>query len=160
MGIAKHPVVTDESVAFTSGKLERLRPKALCACCREALTREAVIYGPSGPFRRSRVLCFQCYRADLERACAFKASGDLDTASEARFQAQRPFEPVNRQRLWMLKAERSEARAAASTGIGQYVDKQRLAQIKARHALQAIAVSLKGRQLTPARQVGLFRSHG
>jgi hypothetical protein len=33
------------------------------------------------------------------------------------------------------------------------VGKQRLAQIKARHALQAIAVSLKARQLAPARQV-------
>jgi hypothetical protein len=153
MGIAKHPVVTDESVALPSGELERMRPKALCTSCREALKREAAIYGPSGPFRRSRLLCFQCYRADVERTCAFKASGQLDTASEARFHAQLPFEPVNRQRLRMLKADRSEARAAASRGIGQYVDKQRLAQIKARHALQALAVSLKARQLAPAGQV-------
>ena len=60
---------------------------------------------------------------------------------------------MNRQRLRMLKADRSEARVAASRGIGQYVDQQRLAQIKARHALQAIAVSPKARQLAPAGQV-------
>jgi hypothetical protein len=151
MGIAKHPLATDESVAFRSGELEGTRPRALCTSCREALKREAATYGPF--CRRSRLLCFHCYRADLERTCAVKASGELDTASEARFQAQLPFEPVNRSRLRMLKAERSEARAAASRGIGQYVEKQRLAQIKARYALQATAASPKARELTPAGQV-------
>jgi hypothetical protein len=153
MGIAKHPIVTDESVPFPSGELEGMRPKVLCTSCREALKREAATYGPSGPCRRSRLLCFHCYRADLERTCAVKASGELDTASEARFQAQLPFEPVNRSRLRMLKAERSEARAAASRGIGQYVDKRRLAQIKARYAMQPIATRPKARQLAPAGQV-------
>jgi hypothetical protein len=152
MGIAKHQVVTDERVTFPGGELEGMRPKALCPCCREALKREAATYGPSGPSRRSRLLCFDCYRADLERTRAFKAAGELDTASEARFQSQLPFEPVNRSRLGMLKAERSEARAAASRGIGQYVDQHRHAQIEARHALQAIAASLKARQLAPAAQ--------
>jgi len=57
---------------------------------------------------------------------------------------------VNRVRLDVLKAERADARAAASQGIGQYVDKRRRAQIEARHALQAIAAELKARQLAPA----------
>ena len=30
-------------------------------------------------------LCFQCYRAELEREKALKAAGQLETASEARF---------------------------------------------------------------------------
>jgi hypothetical protein len=152
MGIAKHQVVTDESVTFAGGELEGMRPKAPCPSCHEALKREAATYGPFGASRRSRLLCFDCYRADLERTRAFKAAGELDTASEARFQSQLPFEPVNRSRLGMLKAERSESRAAASQGIGQYLDKQRHAQIEARHALQAIAASLKARQLAPGLQ--------
>ena len=138
MGFATHQAVTDESVTP-------------CPSCREALKREAATYGPSS--RRSRLLCFDCCRADLERARAFKAAGELDTASEARFQSQLPFEPVNRSRLEMLKAERSESRAAARRGISQYVDKQHHAQIEARHALQANAGSLKDRELAPAAQV-------
>jgi hypothetical protein len=97
-------------------------------------------------------LCFDCYRADLARARALKEAGELDTASAARFQTQLPFEPVNHGRLDMLKAERAEARAAASQGIGQYADKRRHAQIQARHALQAIAAGLKARQLAPEAQ--------
>jgi hypothetical protein len=152
MRLAKHQVVTDESATLADSELEGIRPKAPCPSCREALKREAAIYGPSGPSRRSRLLCFDCHRADLVRTRAFKTAGELDTASEARFQSQLPFEPVNRSRLGMLKTERSESRAAASRGIGQYVDKQRHAQIEARHALQAIAASLKARQLAPAVQ--------
>jgi hypothetical protein len=150
MGLV-HPAVTDESVTVAARELEERRPQAPCPSCREALKREAATYGPSG--RRSRLLCFDCCRADLERTRAFKAAGELDTASEARFQSQLPFEPVNRSRLEMFKAERSELRAAASRGIGQYVDRQHHAQIEARHALQAIAGSLKDRQLAPAVQV-------
>ncbi|HMB79613.1 MAG TPA: hypothetical protein VKI43_06080 [Vicinamibacterales bacterium] len=98
----------------------------------------------------SRPLCFDCYRADLARERALKEAGDLDTASDARFQTQLPFEPVNQTRLDTLKAERAAARASASQGIGQYADKRRHAQIQARHALQAIAAGLKQRQLAPA----------
>ncbi len=154
MGLANHRVVTDESVTSAGGELEGVRPKAPCPSCREALKREAAVYGSSGPSRRSRLLCFDCYRADLERTGAFKAAGELDTASEARFQSHLPFEPVNRSRLGMLEAERNESRAAARRGIGQYVDKQRHAQIEARHALKAIAASLKAPQLAPAVQSG------
>ena len=152
MAVAKHQVVADEWVTFPGGELEGKRPKALCAACREALTRESATYGASGSARRSRLLCFDCYRADLARVKALKEAGELDTASEARFQTQLPFEPVNQARLAALKTERAEARTAARAGIGQYADRRRHAQIQARHALQAIAAGLKARQLAPAAQ--------
>ena len=152
MTFANSQVVTDEWVTFPGGELEGKRPKVLCAACREALKREAVTCGGSGPAGRSRRLCFDCYRADLARARALKESGELDTASDARFQTQLPFEPVNHARLEMLKVARTEARATASQGIGQFADKRRHAQIQARHALQAIAAGLKARQLNPAAQ--------
>jgi hypothetical protein len=148
--------VEGEWVTFPGGELEGKRPKALCPACREALKRAA-----SGPGRRSgpsRPLCFQCYRAELDRERALQAAGELDTASDARFQSQLPFEPVNRARLEMLKAERSEARASSVQGIGQYVDKRRQAQIAARHALQQIAAGLKARQLAPAMEAQLMAS--
>jgi hypothetical protein len=87
-----------------------------------------------------------------------KEAGELDTASEARFQTQLPFEPVNHARLDLLKAERAQARATASRGIGQYADRRRQAQIRARHALQSIAAGLKARQLTPAAEVQAMAS--
>lgn len=151
MAVAKQ-LVTDEWVTFPGGELEGQRPKAICAACREALKREAATYGPSGAARRARLLCFDCYRADLARARALKAAGELDTASDARFQEQLPFEPVNRARLDTLKAARAEARVDAGRGIGQYADKRRHAQIQARHALQTIAAGLKARQLAPPAQ--------
>ena len=149
MAVAKQ-VVTDEWVTFPGGELEGQPPKVLCAACREALKREVAIYGPSA--RRSRLLCFDCYRSDLARARALKDAGDLDTASEARFQSQLPFEPVNHARLGALKAQRAEERTTAAQGIGHYADKRRHAQIQARHALQAIASGLVARQLAPAKQ--------
>jgi hypothetical protein len=152
MAASTHQVVTDEWVTFPGGELEGKRPKVLCAACRDALKREAATYGPSGSARRSRLLCFDCYRADLVRTKALKDAGELDTASEARFQTQLPFEPVNHARLDALKAARTQARAAASQGIGQYADKRRHAQIQARHALHTIAAGLEARQLTPAVQ--------
>jgi len=94
-------------------------------------------------------LCFQCYRADLDRERAIAAAGQLDTASDARFQFQLPLEPINAGRLSDLKAARAEARAVSSRGTGVYVDKRRQAQIAARHALQAIASGLAARRLTP-----------
>jgi hypothetical protein len=158
MAAAKQQVVTDEWVTFPGGELEGKRPKALCAACREALKREAATYGASGAARRSRLLCFDCYRADLARARALKDAADLDTASDERFQSQLPFEPVNQARLERLKAERVEARATASQGIGRYADKRRHAQIEARHALQTIAAGLKARQLAPAVQAQVLAS--
>ena len=157
MAVAKQ-VVSDEWVTFPGGELEGKRPKALCGACREALKREAATYGPSGAARRSRLLCFDCYRADLARARAIQQAGDLDTASDARFQTQLPFEPVNHARLDALKAERAQERLTASQGIGQYADKRRHAQIQARHALQTIAAGLKARQLAPAAQAQVMTS--
>jgi hypothetical protein len=150
MAVANHQVVADEWVTFPGGELEGKRPKALCTACREALKRESVTYGAAGPARRSRLLCFDCYRADLARVKTLKEAAELDTASEARFQTQLPFEPVNQARLAALKIERAGARTAASAGIGVYANKRRHAQIQARHALQAISVGLKARQLAPA----------
>jgi hypothetical protein len=75
-----------------------------------------------------------------------RAAGQLDTASEERFQVQLPFEPVNTSRLAMLKEDRADARAAAVIGVGRFVDKRRHAQIAARHALQTIAAGLRTRQ--------------
>ena len=151
-------VVTEEWVTFPGGELEGKRPKVLCSACREALKREAATYGRSGTARRSRLLCFDCYRADLARARALKEAGELDTASDARFQTQLPFESVNHARLDLLKADRAQARAAASQGIGQYADRRRQAQIRARHALQSIAAGLKARQLAPAAQAEAMAS--
>jgi hypothetical protein len=145
----------EEWVSFPGGELEGKRPKVLCPACREASQREAAGSSPSGASRPSsppRPLCFQCYRAELDRERALRAAGDLDTASEARFQFQLPLEPVNRARLDMLKAERATARTAATAGIGHYVDKRRHAQIHARRALQTLAEGLRARQLAPAVQ--------
>jgi hypothetical protein len=155
MSRAAEQVQREEWVSFPGGELEGKRPRVLCPACREALKREATGVGRSGlsrPSSPSRPLCFQCYRAELDRERTLRAAGDLDTGSEARFQFQLPLEPVNRARLDMLKVERAHARTAASEGIGQYVDKRRHAQIEARRALQALAAGLKARQLTPAAQ--------
>jgi hypothetical protein len=124
---------------FPGGELEGKRPKAVCPPCREAMNR--------GFVPTARTLCFQCYRAELERDRALRAAGNLDTGSEERIQAQLPFEQVNRARLAALKAARAEARTAASQGTGVYVDKRRQAQIAARHALQQVADGLKARRV-------------
>ena len=86
-------VTRDEWVSFPGGELEGKRPKVLCPDCRAALKREALSSRPSHP---SRPLCFQCYRADLDRERAIAAAGHLDTASEGRFQFQLPLEPILR----------------------------------------------------------------
>jgi hypothetical protein len=129
----------EEWVTFPGGELEGKRPKAVCPACREAMNR--------GFVPTARTLCFQCYRAELERERALRAAGNLNTGSEERFQAQLPFEQVNRARLAALKAARAEARATASQGPGAYVDKRRQAQIAARHALQQLAEGLKARRV-------------
>jgi hypothetical protein len=130
--LASHLVEADW-VAFPGGELEGKRPKALCPACRAALKRESASK-QRRPNGRPRPLCFQCYRAELERERGLQAAGHLHTASEARFQAQLPFEPVNHIRLEMLKAERTTSRTASVHGIGEYVNKRRQAQIAARRA--------------------------
>jgi hypothetical protein len=140
-------VVADEWVTFPGGELEGRRPKVLCTEHRGQSRLGTGVVGA-----RSGALCFECHRAELERERALKAAGELDTASEARFQSQLPFEPLNHARLDMLKAARALAVSDASKGPGQYADKRRQAQIEARHALQAISAGLRARQLAPAVQ--------
>ena len=145
-----------EWIGFPGGELEGKRPKALCPACRALLQRradghEGRVLGtcPQGaPLRRT--LCFQCYRAEIDRDHALKAAGQLDTASSERFQTALPFEPVNRPRLEMLKAERSTARVSALvTTSGKFADRRRQAQLAARHALQRIAQGLAGNPGSP-----------
>jgi hypothetical protein len=145
-----------EWITFPGGELEGKRPKALCPSCRARLETAA---GAPHPLRR-RTLCFQCYRADLDRGRALAAAGHLNTASDERFQSTLPFEPVDRPRLAMLKVERIAERSATGQGIGMFVDRRRHAQIAARHALQQIAAtaaarlrSAKERELTIARAI-------
>jgi hypothetical protein len=160
----------DEWVSFPGGELEGRRPKALCTACRAALQREAAGGSarpasarpdadelPRGRLTRpTRPLCFQCYRADLDRQRGIAAAGQLDTSSEARFQYQLPLEPVDRFRLDSLKAARTDARMASVQGIGAYIDKRRHAQIAARHALQTLADGLRARQVSPAERRTAF----
>ena len=141
-------IVDDEWIRFPGGELEGKRPKAMCAACRDQLERAEAAHAPTTA--RLRAICFQCYRAQLDRERALKAARDLDTASLARFQFGLPFEPVNTPRLAMLKAERATARATRQAGAGLYVDKRRRAQIAARHAFDAIAEGLEARQLVLA----------
>jgi hypothetical protein len=138
-----------EWTAFPGGELEGTRPRVLCPDCRARLqqvaagTAEAV----------APTLCFQCYRSDLERTRRLREAGDLNTASEERFQTSLPFTPVNRARLTRLKAEREVARVASRRGAGMYVEKRRRAQIQARNQLGRILLGLKERQLAQARSI-------
>jgi hypothetical protein len=120
----------------------------MCPACRLRAFRASARQG-----RASRVsspeprvpICFQCYRVDQARERALQSARSLNTASEARFQDSRPFEPVNRARLAYLRAERSAARAALKSGAGAFVDRRRQAQIAARHALDRVAAGLRSR---------------
>jgi hypothetical protein len=144
------PLPDGEWVSFPGGELEGTRPKALCASCREKLRAAAAAEVSSATStagrasRRNAALCFQCYRADLDRLRAFRSAGELNTASEARFQSILPFEPVNRARLAMLRVARVEARTAWQAGPGQHVDRCRRAQIEARRSLARIAAGFGG----------------
>ena len=143
--------VPDEWVSFPGGELEGKRPRALCPACRKALNRAAKrAPSPHPPAPGRQTLCFQCYRAELDRGRALRGAAELNTASDARFQDQLPFEPVDRPRLAMLKVERSNERAEMLQGAGRFVDKRRQAQIAARHALQALAAGLRARQMPGA----------
>ena len=140
---------------FPGGELEGQPSKALCPKCRESARQ-----GTADRPRAQAALCFQCYSLDLERNRALEAAGELDTASEARFQSSLPFEPVNHARLIRLKAERQEARVTERKGVGMYVEKRRRAQIEARHALATILQGLKQRRLSSIGQRAEARSAG
>jgi hypothetical protein len=146
----------DEWVSFPGGELEGKRPKTLCAACREQLRRQAAGRGVT---QRPRALCFQCYRAEMDRERALEAAGNLDTASVERFQTTLPFEPVDTVRLRMLRVEHARARAAMPDGTARFVDKRRRAQIAARHALQAaIQVIGSGVQVRTAGVAGILEN--
>ncbi len=142
-------VAADEWVTFPGGELEARRPRALCPACCDALKATALAGASGSRVKKAaerRPLCFQCYRADLERDRALKAAGDLNTTSVERFQYQLPFAPVDHARLARLKAERASTRASTPT----YVASRRHAQIEARHVLQQIASGLSTRGLPAA----------
>jgi hypothetical protein len=132
--------VAHEWVSFPGGELEGQRPRVLCPACREALKAAAVL----GVVRRGKrpraggKLCFQCYRANLDRERALRQAGLIDTASAARFQEQLPFEPINEGRLAMMKQERAQTRGLLQPRVVRFADRRRQAQIAARHALQSI----------------------
>src|SRR5690242_17765063 len=129
--ITRAPEVAEgEWVGFPGGELEGRPPRVLCPACREALKRDAAA-ARAASSGQPKPLCFQCYRAELARERALKAAGEINTASEARFQCTLPFEPVNRARLDRLRGERELARAAAQAGVGRYGDRRRHAQIEA-----------------------------
>jgi hypothetical protein len=119
----------------------------LCPACRERL-QEAARLGAARGTRQP--LCFQCYRAHLDRERALESAGRLETASDARFQFVLPLEPVNKPRLAALQAARATARVAERSGAGRFVERRRQAQIAARHALQAIGAGLKTHTLPGA----------
>jgi hypothetical protein len=120
--------VGTEWVSFPGGELEGRRPRVRCPACR---TRR----------RADATLCFQCYRANLDREHALRAAGRVSTASEARFQEQLPFEPIDEARLALLKAERAGTRGTLLHGADRFADRRRRAQIAARHALQSIVAA-------------------
>ena len=122
--VRKPQVVDSDWVVSPGGELEGKRPKALCQACRDRRFRS----GSAAP------LCFQCYRVDLDRERALQAAGQLDTASDERFQAALPFAPVNTRRLDMLRAERAGERGAMQRGGG-------------REGRQEIAAGLKGHRV-------------
>jgi hypothetical protein len=136
-------VVDKEWVSFPGGELQAPRPTVLCPACR-AKRQEQRANLSSPP------LCFACYRAGIERERALKAAGQLNTASEARFQSALPFEAVNHSRLARLRNERAASRITAQAGAGRYVDKRRQAQIAARHALERIVIGLRDRHAPAA----------
>jgi hypothetical protein len=136
-------VVEREWLSFPGGELQAPRPTVLCPACREKLRARA-----SNP--SNQPLCFACYRASIERERALRAAGELNTASEARFQSTLPFEPIHQSRLARLQSEREASRIAGRSGVGQYVDKRRQAQIAARRVLERIVIGLRDRNASSA----------
>ncbi len=126
---------------FPGGELEGQRTRSLCPACRAKRLSSA----QETSVAAKPALCFQCYRVEFERNRKIKAAGELDTASEARFQVALPFEPVNKPRLARLKTERERSRTQARISAGDYAERRRRAQIQARRALDRIFRGLKQR---------------
>ena len=136
MAVASAQVEAKDWVGFPGGELEGQPPKALCPACRVQASQP---FNPS----QTRRLCFQCYRFALDRDRALRAAGQIQTASEERFQTSLPFEAVDVPRLERLRGERTQMRAALQqSSIGRFEGQRRRAQIAARHALQRISAGL------------------
>jgi hypothetical protein len=133
-----------EWVSFKGGELEGRRPKTLCRGCRARLHQAG--WDGSASLLKALPLCFECYRAELEREKALKAAGQLETASEARFQFTLPFDPVNKSRLHALKMVRANERAVLRNGIGRFAEQRHRAQIRARHMLRMVEAGLQNEQ--------------
>jgi hypothetical protein len=149
-------------VPFAGGELEAPRPKVLCQDCRARLQRrvnDAAAALPSAAATRLDPLCFACHRADLQRDRALKAAGELDTATDARFQFVLPLAPVDHSRLARLKVERREARVA-QVKASPFVDRRRQAQITAQQVLQRLAQGLRARGVVPGKSVALSTRSG
>ena len=149
-------------VPFAVGELEAPRPKVLCRDCRARLQRRvsgAASATPGDGLRRPDPLCFACHRADLQRERALKAAGELDTATDARFQFVLPLAPVDHSRLARLKVERREARVAQAK-VSPYVDRRRQAQLTAQQVLQRLAQGLRARGVVPGKSVALSTRSG
>src|SRR5262245_2238579 len=115
-------IVDKDWVSFPGGELLAPRPTVLCQACRAKLQARASRRSKSNP--SNQPVCFACYRASIERERALKAAGELNTASEERFQSSLPFEPISQSRLARLRTERTDARVAERAGTGQFVDKR------------------------------------
>src|SRR5436190_24002091 len=141
-------VVGGEWITFPGGELEGTRPRALCHACRARLQRQATAGArDTGRVVPSRgAVCFQCYRTELDRDRALRAARDINTATDARFQALLPFGPVNRARLLSLRAERERSQIAGRSGTGRHAHQVRRAQIAARCELQRVAAGVDAAQ--------------
>src|SRR5262252_6120780 len=127
-------VAAGEWIPFPGGELEGKRPRATCAACRSA--------AQAGVTPRANTLCFECYRAELDRERALSAAARFGADTVERFQDGLPFEAVDQGRLARLKVARADERRALSVGPGRFVDRRRQAQLAARHALANVARGL------------------
>ena len=145
MGDKNSQTAVDEWVSFPGGELQGKRPKTHPT-------------DQTHTTHQAGTLCFQCFRTSLDRDRAVKAAGELDTATDARFQFVLPLEPVDCSRLSMLKGERALARAEARLGAGEFVDRRRRAQIEARRVLHSVFERLRARQLPASLREQQFAS--
>jgi hypothetical protein len=81
----------------------------------------------------------------LDRRRQLKTVAEFISSPNVHLQGALPFEPVNRPRLELLRAERQAARSAHQLGVGRLVQKRRQAQIAARHAVARISEGLRAR---------------
>jgi len=138
--------VADEWVSFPGGELQGRCPNTR-GTRRTPPPEPTRPTGRAHPTHQAGTLCFQCFRAGLDRDRALKAAGELDTTTDERFQFVLPLEPIDEARLSMLKGDRALARAEARQGAGECVDRRRRAQIEARHVLHSVLAGVRSRQL-------------